>query len=260
MRRKIKMTSLRYIVSGVIIGGILGYSIPMPNTVDSFRNSIERTVRKAADDTNTILVGEDHNEEQCDYIFREHILPPLAKEGYNHLVMELDTSLQPLANRLPESTPEIREAIDRYLGTYDLIEVIVKADELGYQVHFVDNIDLGFKGPEHLTERNKGIADVVQSRIFDQDPDAKIVGYFGASHVPTEPFFRKDAGTIEPVGYFLDQARDDEPFVLVMTPEYKLDIDFDPTFHPDTEGQTMSIFPLTMKYKHAVWALEDEKK
>ncbi len=186
-----------------------------PSIIDRINNESQKT--------NTVLVGEHHYETEDDYIFREQILPILADNGYSHLALEIDLSLQPLADNLPDSLPEISEAIKDCSNYRQIVNTILRAHDLGLQVHFVDDFELGYKGAKNLSERNRKIFENIRLEILNENPDAKVVTFLGASHIPKEPFFRPDAGTVFPLGYWLTQERRQEPYSIVILPYHKLD-------------------------------------
>ncbi len=187
--------------------------------VDSVIHKIDRNSQQ----TNTVLIGGHHGITEDDNIFRNNILPILAGKGYNHLALEIDSSLQPLAENLPCSIREIREKIKDFSYPDEITKTILLAHDLGFHLHFVDDFSLGYEGPAKLSERNTYINKNLESAILDNDPDAKIVAFFGASHVPTRPFFRPDAGTVFPLGYFLSEKRKQNPYVMVLLPDYKVE-------------------------------------
>ncbi|MBI2572860.1 hypothetical protein HYV86_03295 [Candidatus Woesearchaeota archaeon] len=231
---------LEKILSATIISTVMACS--SANTVDSFRSSIAQKVVDGSQDKRTVLIGEFHYITEDNIIFRKNILPALAKEGYTHLVLEVDSALQPLADTLPQSIPELQKAVARYSDPSQLIETIQEAHKLGYQVHFVDDFSYQKRG-DH-TGRNKQIAENIHQRIYSHNPLAKIVGFLGAAHVPTKPFWRPDVNTVLPLGYFISQARGEEPYTMAILPEYKV-----PQYNEfEGKDQSVEIISLTSSY------------
>lgn len=234
-----KTKGLKGILKTALLSTLI-YSCSPTNDIES----VSERLNSESQRTNTVLIGGHHYETEDDYVFREYLLPVLANNGYNHLALEVDQSLQPLADNPPYSVPGLREAIKQYSNYRQTVDTILRADDLGFQIHFVDDFELGHEGPESLSKRNERIAENIRLTILDDDPNAKIVAFFGASHIPKEPFFRPDAGMVFPLGYYLVQERRQEPYALAILPHYKVD----QYKRFEAKNQSLDILCLDKKY------------
>jgi len=177
---------------------------------------------------NVIMIGEEHVQPQTRSILKP-LLERLWKRGFRYFAAETFTADLTSTSKLGYAT------YDTGFYTRDPVfaEAIAEALRLGYELVPYENTEpSGEDDPgdpmirqnwrELMQARN------LKSRIFDENPQAKVLVWAGRAHISEEAGTVPDGGTLKPMGYQFKELTGIDPFTVYLpagaeqaTPEYE---------------------------------------
>lgn len=183
--------------------------------------NLEETILKQAEQSQTLILGEFHDVDADDY-FAGDLLAKLKTRGYNHLGVELSYKNQPILDRFLEGEISDEQfSKETYGARKGFLYLLRKAKEAGIKVHAIDFHDYCYDGPNEIegkvVNRDAQIYYNLEKKVFLDDPEAKVILFFGAWHAIEQPSSqeclpkstgecRSEVGCGNPLGYFLSQA------------------------------------------------------
>ena len=155
---------------------------------------LEETILKQAEQSQTLILGEFHDVDADDY-FAGDLLAKLKTRGYNNLGVELDYHSQPILDRFLEGEISDEQfSKETYSMRKGFLYFLHKAKEAGIKVYAIDSHDC-HDGPDEIegkvVNRDAQIYHNLEKKVFSDNPESKVILFFGAWHAIEQPSSKK---------------------------------------------------------------------
>jgi len=182
--------------------------------IDAYRPAVALdAIAAAAREHRIVMINEEHRSSQ-QRAFANQLLVPLREAGYTHLAIE---TLGETGERLRARGYPVLSS-----GTYTrdpaLGDLVRRALALGYVViEYEAGPDVSAPRPDDtspldaINRRERGQAENIVARVFEQDPGAKLLVYAGRGHIS------ESGDEWKPMGSVLKEATGLDPFTVDLT-------------------------------------------
>jgi hypothetical protein len=188
------------------------------------KGSIDDILPLAAE-SQTICFGEIHQEFHHEKVIP--ILSELKKQGYQDLAIETERKYQKTIDRYFAGKIDEEKIRHIYKSRIsDWTPLIVKCKELGIRVHCIE-INTPWYWPEKGFRENgeyvrdKKMYELLQERVFNQNPKAKVIYYGGARHVNEKPVIYEESPIVRPgkditIAYYLNEYTEERNLSITL--------------------------------------------